>query len=320
MFKRQDPSKLQAQLSQLKGGSSFDKNDAKEWKLKTDTQGNGSAVIRFLPGMPGKGDVPFVKLINHGFRKNGQWYINNCTSTHGDYDSCPVCKYLQANDLYNTDKTEYQNLKRKMSYWANILVIKDPLAPENEGKVFKFRFGQKIMDKITAMINVNTDLGEVPQDVTCVFTGSNFLLKAKKVDKHQNYDDSKFMSASEIANINDPAVQAKLVEDMEDIGAIVAKDKFRSFEENDKQFKKVMGVAAMGATNVGGAAALESQLDSFDMEMNAFNGSTQGATQTGGMSASEADDLLAGLTNATPASGGADVGGDDFDLDSLLDM
>ncbi|WPK28889.1 single stranded DNA-binding protein [Escherichia phage vB_EcoP_EP32B] len=87
-------------------------------------------------------------------------------STHGDYDSCPVCQYISKNDLYNTNKNEYSQLKRKTSYWANILVVKDPQAPDNEGKVFKYRFGKKIWDKINAMIAVDTEMGETPVDVT----------------------------------------------------------------------------------------------------------------------------------------------------------
>lgn len=70
MFKRKNPAELQAQLASLKGGSSFSSDDKGEWKLKTDNAGNGSAVIRFLPGKGDEG-LPFVKLINHGFKKNG---------------------------------------------------------------------------------------------------------------------------------------------------------------------------------------------------------------------------------------------------------
>ena len=97
--------------------------------MKFDASGNGQAVIRFLPAKTDDA-LPFAILVNHGFKKNGKWYIETCSSTHGDYDSCPVCQYISKNDLYNTNKTEYSQLKRKTSYWANILVVKDPQAPE----------------------------------------------------------------------------------------------------------------------------------------------------------------------------------------------
>ncbi len=313
MFKRQDSSKLQAQLAALKGGNGFSKEDPKEWKIKTDAAGNGEALIRFLPSKTEDG-LPIVKLVNHSFKVNGKWYWENCSSTHGDFDSCPVCKYINEKDLYNTDKTEWQLIKRKASYYANILVLKDPQAPENEGKVFKFRFGQKIYDKIVAMVNVNTDMGEVPVDVTCVFSGANFLLKAKKVDKHQNYDDSRFMQQSQLPKIEDEAYQKYLMENMVDLGEIVAPSQFKPFDELETKFKKTMGVSMVaGAAASSAAAAINSQLDDFDAQMNAFDA---GTTATSTASDSSADDLMASLD----LGGGTSSASDLDDLDSLLAM
>lgn len=313
MFKRQDSSKLQAQLAALKGGNGFSKEDPKEWKIKTDAAGNGEALIRFLPSKTEDG-LPIVKLVNHSFKVNGKWYWENCSSTHGDFDSCPVCKYINEKDLYNTDKTEWQLIKRKASYYANILVLKDPHAPENEGKVFKFRFGQKIYDKIVAMVNVNTDMGEVPVDVTCVFSGANFLLKAKKVDKHQNYDDSRFMQPSQLPKIEDEAYQKYLMENMVDLGEIVAPSQFKPFDELETKFKKTMGVSMVaGAAASSAAAAINSQLDDFDAQMNAFDA---GTTATSTASDSSADDLMASLD----LGGGTSSASDLDDLDSLLNL
>lgn len=313
MFKRQDSSKLQAQLAALKGGNGFSKEDPKEWKIKTDAAGNGEALIRFLPSKTEDG-LPIVKLVNHSFKVNGKWYWENCSSTHGDFDSCPVCKYINEKDLYNTDKTEWQLIKRKASYYANILVLKDPQAPENEGKVFKFRFGQKIYDKIVAMVNVNTDMGEVPVDVTCVFSGANFLLKAKKVDKHQNYDDSRFMQQSQLPKIEDEAYQKYLMENMVDLSEIVAPSQFKPFDELETKFKKTMGVSMVaGAAASSAAAAINSQLDDFDAQMNAFDAGTTSAIAA---SSSSADDLMASLD----LGGGTSSASDLDDLDALLGM
>lgn len=313
MFRRQDSSKLQAQLAALKGGNGFSKEDPKEWKIKTDAAGNGEALIRFLPSKTEDG-LPIVKLVNHSFKVNGKWYWENCSSTHGDFDSCPVCKYINEKDLYNTDKTEWQLIKRKASYYANILVLKDPQAPENEGKVFKFRFGQKIYDKIVAMVNVNTDMGEVPVDVTCVFSGANFLLKAKKVDKHQNYDDSRFMQQSQLPKIEDEAYQKYLMENMVDLGEIVAPSQFKPFDELETKFKKTMGVSMVaGAAASSAAAAINSQLDDFDKDLMAFDAGTS-ATNTA--SSSSADDLMASLDLGGGSSNDTSLD----DLDSLLNL
>lgn len=300
MFKRKDPSQLQAQLAALKGGSSFSAKDEGMWKIDTDAQGNGSAVIRFLPG---KGDgLPFVKLVNHGFKKNGKWYIENCTSTHGDFESCPVCAYISANDSYNTNKEEYGLLKRKTSYYANILVLKDPKNPANEGKVFKFRFGQKIMDKITAMVAVDTDIGEEPIDVTCPFEGANFVIKVKKVGGFQNYDECKFSNKSEIKNIDDPEVQKQLEDSSVDLSTLTDKSQFKPFDENEKKFKAVFGGGSTPARQ-----SLENELG--DLASGTDFGSSEGVdgfdssaltdldthSSKPSAEADDLDDLLAGL-------------------------
>lgn len=300
MFKRKDPSALQAQLASLKGGSGFSSDDKNEWKLTVDSAGNGNARIRFLPGK-GEDGLPFVKMVNHGFKKNGKWYIENCTSTHGDYDSCPVCQHLSKNDSYNTNPEEYKLLKRKTSYWANILVIKDPSNAANDGKIFKYRFGQKIMDKINAMVEVDTDMGETPVDVTCVFEGADFMMKVKKVSGFQNYDECKFLGQSEIKNIDSEETQQFLTEGMHDISSIAAKDKFNSYEKNDTKFKQIMGTAALG----GGAAAASSQADALANELDQFDKDLADFGSTPSSSASSKVDESAGST------------GDD-DLDALL--
>lgn len=296
MFKRKDPSALQAQLASLKGGSGFASDDKNEWKLTVDSAGNGSARIRFLPGKGDEG-LPFVKLVNHGFKKNGKWYIENCTSTHGDYDSCPVCQYLSKNDSYNTNPEEYKQLKRKTSFWANILVIKDPANSANDGKIFKYRFGQKIMDKINAMVEVDTEMGETPVDVTCVFEGADFMMKVKKVSGFQNYDECKFLSQSEIKNIDDESVQKEISEGMHDIMSLAGKDKFNSFEKNDTKFKQILGTAALGgAAAAAGAKAdsLANELEQFDKDLADFgssSSSTPSSDSDDGASSTDDDEL-----------------------------
>lgn len=277
MFKRQDPAQLAAQLVALKGASSFNEADGKEWKISPDTSGNATAVIRFLPGK-GEEGLPFIKLVNHGFKKGNKWYIENCTSTHGDYESCPVCKHISENDLYNTNKKEYGELKRKTSFWSNILVVKDPNHPENDGKVFKYRFGQKVMDKINAMVEVDTSIGEVPVDVTCPWAGANFVLKIKKVGGFSNYDECKFQGQTAIPNIDSEETQTKLMEDMFDLSTISSKDQFNTFEKNLETFKRVLGTAAAGGAASEAskqADALADELDNFDSQMAEFGASEQ---------------------------------------------
>lgn len=305
MFQRKDPAQLAAQLQAMKGAGSFNEADGKEWKLELDNAKNGTAVIRFLPGRTPE-SIPFVKLVNHGFKNNGKWYIENCTSTHGDFESCPVCKHISDNDLYNTDNQLYGKIKRKTSFWSNILVIKDPANPANEGKVFKYRFGQKVMDKINAMIEVNADMGEVPVDVTCPFEGANFILKVKQVGGFSNYDECKFLGQSKIQNIDDEAYQKQLVDDMVDIDAIVAKDQFNSFEKNEEAFKRIMGTSVMGGAAAQASAIADNvanELENFESQMASFTATPAAAepaptpepVKAAPVADAGLDDLLKGL-------------------------
>lgn len=262
MFKRQDPSKLQAQLEKMTSNGSFNQADGKEWSLSVDKAGNGQARIRFLPARDDN-STPFVKLYNHGFKVNGRWFIENCPTTTQACE-CPVCK---ANgELWNSgieaDKEVARGRKRKLSYWANVLVIMDPSNPDNNGKVFKYRFGQKIMDKIQAMIAVDVEMGETPVDVTCVFDGADFALKARKVGGFTNYDESKFFAQAEIANINDSAFQKQLVDQMHDLNELIAPSNFKSTEELQKKFDQLVG---------GSARPAASAMDDFDKQLEAFN-------------------------------------------------
>ena len=122
--------------------------DDRFWKPELDKTGNGYAVIRFLPAVEGE-DLPWQRVWSHAFQDVGGWYIENSLTTLGQKD--PVSE--ENTRLWNTgldsDKEIARKRKRKLSYYANVLIQSDPKHPENEGKVFLFKFGKKIFDKIT---------------------------------------------------------------------------------------------------------------------------------------------------------------------------
>ncbi|QDH49146.1 ssDNA binding protein [Pantoea phage Phynn] len=328
IFKRQDPTKLQQQVAQLKGSSGFQK-DEKEWKPTLDAQKNGSAVIRFLPARSDD-ELAFVRLVSHSFKNNGNWFIENCPSTHGDYDGCPLCVKIKEEDLFEKAKVKGSpaekllgQISRKNSFWANVLVIKDPGSPENEGKVFKYRFGKKIMDKITAAIAGNPELDEEGIAVTCPFGGANFSLKIKQVGGYTNYDDCQFGQVSQIKGIEDESRQKEIFEGMSDLRPIIAPSEFKSKEELDKRYFKVMGVAAGSAGGASASASLDDELSGFDKELQNFdNGSSQsaGATGSGGIGQvpTGAGDSLS-EDDTPPFNTGSSSNTDDDDLNALLD-
>ncbi len=209
-----------------KGGS----GDDRLWKPEVDKAGNGYAVIRFLPPPEGE-DIPFVKLYTHAFKGPGGWYIENSLTTIGQKD--PVSAYNS--ELWNSgsdaNKEIARNQKRKLSYYANIYVVKDPTNPENEGGVFLFKFGKKIYDKILAAMQPEFE-DEEAIDPFDFWRGANFKLKIKKVAGYWNYDSSEFAGVSPLLD-DDDALEAIWKKEY-GLAEIIAADKFKDYADDSR--------------------------------------------------------------------------------------
>ena len=180
--------------------------DERLWKPVMDKSGNGYAVIRFLPAPEGE-DMPWAKVWNHAFQgPTGQWYIENSLTTVGQND--PVSEYNSKlwNSGVESDKEIARKQKRKLQYYSNVYVVEDPANPQNEGKVFLYRYGKKIFDKIMeAMQPAFQD--ETPVNPFDFWEGANFKLKLRKVDGYWNYDKSEFADPSALFD-NDEEIEA----------------------------------------------------------------------------------------------------------------
>ena len=175
--------------------------DDRLWKPELDKTGNGYAVIRFLPASNGE-EMPWQRVWSHAFQDKGGWYIENSLTTLNHKD--PVSE--ENTRLWNTgveaDKEIARKRKRKLSYYSNIYVVSDPKHPENEGKVFLFKFGKKIFDKITEAMNPAFE-DEKPINPFDFWSGANFKLKIRKVDGFWNYDKSEFEAPTPVADNDD---------------------------------------------------------------------------------------------------------------------
>ena len=175
--------------------------DDRFWKPELDKTGNGYAVIRFLPAANGE-EMPWQRVWSHAFQDKGGWYIENSLTTLNQKD--PVSE--ENTRLWNTgvdsDKEIARKRKRKLSYYSNILIVSDPKHPENEGKVFLFKFGKKIFDKITEAMQPAFD-DEKPINPFDFWKGANFKLKIRKVDGYWNYDKSEFEGVTALAESDD---------------------------------------------------------------------------------------------------------------------
>ena len=211
--------------------------DDRLWKLDVDKSGNGYAVIRFLPAPNGE-DLPFVKLYSHAFQGPGGWYIENSLTTLGQKD--PVSEYNTTlwNNGTDAGKETARKQKRKLTYISNIYVVKDPANPENEGKVFLYKFGKKIFDKLTAAMQPEFE-DEEAIDPFDFWQGANFKLKAKNVAGYRNYDSSEFAAQSPILD-DDDAMEA-LWKKQFSLEEFVAADQFKSYEDLKKRLGYVLG-------------------------------------------------------------------------------
>ena len=211
--------------------------DDRFWKPEMDKTGVGSAIIRFLPAPEGE-DLPWVKMYSHAFQGPGGWYIENSLTTTGGKD--PVSEYNR--ELWNSgtekDKETVRKQKRKLSYYSNIYVVKDPAHPENEGKVFLFKFGKKIFDKILNAMQPEFE-DEEPINPFDFWSGANFRLKIRKVEGYWNYDKSEFDRSSALLD-DDDALEALWKKEYS-LSAIVAPDQFKSYEDLEKRLKYVLG-------------------------------------------------------------------------------
>lgn len=242
-LKKSSSKDLLAKLAKHSEDQSAKKTSSKDerfWNPTIDEAGNGSAIIRFLPAKTDE-SFPYVKLYKHSFQENGKWFIANCPSTMGYDHPCPACednKRLWATKL-EADQDLARKHKRKLSYIANVLVVKDPGDPANEGTVRLFKFGQKIFEKIEECYKVDPELGEDPVNPFSFFDSVNFNMKIQTVSKFLNYDKCKFVSAPDLFEGN----EEKLVEVMEklhDLDALVAPDQFKSYENLKERFDQVI--------------------------------------------------------------------------------
>jgi hypothetical protein len=238
-------SKLQEELE--KSNKSNDYKDDRFWRPTLDSASNGYAVIRFLPAVEGE-DIPWVKLYSHAFKGKGGWFIHNCPTTLGE--KCPVC---EANsELWNSgtesDKRIARDRKRKLNYVSNIMVMEDPAAPQNKGKVFLFKYGKKIFEKIQEQMNPEFD-DETAVNPFDFWKGANFKLKIRKVEGYVNYDKSEFSAASELFEGDDAKLEV-LWKKQYALKEFVNPKEFKSYPELKTKLVDALGgdVRAMGNT------------------------------------------------------------------------
>ena len=239
-----DLQKLQSEVEKINNPqNNFSREDDRFWKAELDKSGNGYAVIRFLPPPNGE-EMAWAKIFNHGFQGPGGWYIENSLTTIGQKD--PLAEYNSTlwNSGIEANKEIARKQKRRLTYISNIFVVEDKANPQNEGKVFLFRYGKKIFDKVSSMANPEFE-DESPVDVFNFWDGANFKLKIRKVDGFSNYDKSEFVTPAPL--FEDDTKMEETWNSQHSLTEFVGEDKFKSYDELKARLDIVLGNVATPA-------------------------------------------------------------------------
>lgn len=247
--------KLTQEVSKLNTpqGSS---DDNRFWYPEVDKAGNGYAVIRFLPA-PGGEDIPFVRVWDHGFQGPGGWYIEKSLTTLGQKD--PVSEYNSQlwNNGTEAGKEQVRKQKRRLTYYSNIFVIKDTAHPENEGKVFLFKYGKKIWDKLNLAMNPEFE-DEQPINPFDLWEGANFKVKIRNVEGYRNYDKSEFDTAGPLFDDDDKL--ESIWKQEHKLAEFIDPANFKSYDELKNKLYRVLGLAG----NVNPASRAEDNTPPWD--------------------------------------------------------
>ena len=231
---------LTKQVEKLAEKPSYE--DERIWKCERDKTGNGYAVVRFLPA-PTNEDVPWVRLWSHGFKGPGGWYIENSLTTprsdapSGTDDPVSKANTTLWNSGIESDKNIARDRKRKLSYYSNILILEDSTNAQNEGKVFLFRYGKKIFEKIESVMNPEFK-DEEPMNPFDFWSGANFKLKIRQVEGYANYDKSEFASPSPLFDGDDAKLE-DVWKQQHSLQGLLAPENFKSYQELEARFNTV---------------------------------------------------------------------------------
>ena len=212
--------------------------DDRFWKIERDKSGNGYAVIRFLPSPQGEDD-PYVQVWSHAFQGPGGWYIENSLTNLGGKDPLGELNTQLWATGNKSDQEVVRQRKRKLSYYSNIYVVKDPAHPENEGKVFLFKYGKKIFEKISSALKPEFE-DESPTDAFDLWTGANFKLKVRMADGYPNYDKSEFETPSVLGGFEDEDLE-ELWKKCNSLKEFVSPENFKSYDQLKTRLDTVLG-------------------------------------------------------------------------------
>ena len=220
------------------GGEKKSYADDRLWKPTVDKAGNGYAVFRFLPAPEGE-ELPWVSYFDHGFKgPSGQWYIENSLTSIGQQDPVSEANTILWNTGREEDKAIARDRKRRLHYMSNIMIISDSANPENEGKVFLFKYGKKIFDKVMDVMQPQFQ-DETPINPFDFWEGANFKLKIQQVAGYRNNDKSEFGTPS-VLNEDDAKLES-IYNSLYKLSEFTDPSNYKSYDELKTKLARVLG-------------------------------------------------------------------------------
>ena len=233
-----DFGKISGEFDKIANPSSESKSfkDDRFWRLEGDKAGNGTATLRFLPRVDGD-ELPWVRIFTHGFQgPTGKWYIENSLTTLGENDPVGELNTKLWNSGSDANKDIARKQKRRLGFTSNVLIVSDPKHPENEGKVFLFKFGKKIFDKIMDKAKPTYE-DEQPVNVFDFDSGANFKLRMRKKDGYINYDESTFQDPAPIGSDDEIT---RVLSARYPLCEFLDRKNFKSYDELKKKLEQVL--------------------------------------------------------------------------------
>lgn len=252
----------------LQESGSYDNDDKRFWKPTMDkVKEVGGAVIRFLPEGNESNLLNYVKYFEHSFKnpENGKWYIERSLSSLPELgqDSIALLNkklWSSSSEKDHPHKKIASRQKRNTKYIANVLVINDPANPDNNGKVFLYKFGPAIYDKIKEAKFPTEDAitGKKASalDPFDIIDGANFEIRIKNTDNGWSYLDSRFATVTPLAT-NDAVFDA-ILNQLYDLTEFIEVKNYKSNQVLDKRLIEVLGKTYQGFEVVEGYAGTAS--------------------------------------------------------------
>jgi hypothetical protein len=250
--------------------------DTRFWTLSKDENGNGAALIRLLPD---KDNKPFVKLFHYGIKKYNPtnpkkplWFISDSPESIGL--DCPVKEHylaLKAEGTTEADE-ESKKYKRQTKFIANIMVIKDPANPANDGKTFLFSFGTKMKDKFLSLMNPSDEekaMGEEPKQLFNPLSGYDFKLKIKKQGEFSTYDGSEVAIKPTALFATKEEAVAFINTNTYALSEFLAPEHYSSYSELKERFDKFLGKQTKSSepTETKKPSSAPASTDDFDLDI-----------------------------------------------------